>query len=670
MGRAGRGARARVENNAQDTRRCFRSNVHGGRRGQWPLRAPANPSLRLALTRYCPRALFPVAAWVAAFSLLGLVAHAQDDPDFERRLRLQNTAGGLTGGVHVIDARPAPSGSFRAQLAADHFAASNFLNDGDTHSRVGAQLTLNLGLFDRAEAFVNLKTLANANDSEEPDLFQVLGDLTVGAKMSRAIQPWLHVGGSLSVLFLNSVGDIGLEPSATGLDASVHLTADTREASLSLPLIARFNATYHLDNSGELVEGIEDDRYDALDPATRAPRDQESRNLVSRVERFALGINRVDRVTLALGFEVPLEVSPRFAVHPLLEGTLAVPVNRQGYDCTQPAAGSDSDRCLADVGFAAYPVNATLGARVFPWVRGLSVFAAVDIGLSGASTFAQELAPHAPYAVRLGIAFANDPRSPQKPPEPVACPEPVDDVPQCEPPPPPRADPLEPDCSQCPCEPPRDAAPAEAPAPAPPSARIVLPNAALSPVTAELTGPQSRTLVLTAPSTEVRDLEPGSYRLQVTDKSALARAVSLQVTADETTQIDLELTPRPERPRVKRRGRTIVLGRRITFDPQTRAVRDVHQGTVEQLADLLLRSQDIVSIVIAVHTDNQGRPAQLRERSQQQADALKASLVALGVRGELIQANGMGMSKPRVPNITRANRAKNRRVTVRIDDTL
>jgi outer membrane protein OmpA-like peptidoglycan-associated protein len=137
---------------------------------------------------------------------------------------------------------------------------------------------------------------------------------------------------------------------------------------------------------------------------------------VTRVERFALGINRVDMFSIGLGLEAPLSVATDFTIHPLLEWQLGIPVNRQGYSCLSVPTGAtieSPDGCLAITGLSAAPSTLTLGLRVLPPVRGLSTQLAFDIGVMGTSTFVRELASNRPWAFIFSLAYAVDTRPPQ-----------------------------------------------------------------------------------------------------------------------------------------------------------------------------------------------------------------------------------------------------------------
>ncbi|MDD9937927.1 MAG: OmpA family protein [Myxococcales bacterium] len=337
-----------------------------------------------------------------------------------RALRASNSWKGPVGGIHVIDAGSGRPGTFRLQLGVDFFSSSDFLILGDENDYFGGTLSLSWTVSDFLELYASLDNHANENTLERPALLQVLGDTRLGTKLFHRALPWLNLAGDVRLVVLNAVGDIGpvLEGTSVGFRASV--SADLRELNEPVPLILRGNLGYFFDNSAQLIEGVEDARYEALG-ADRRDRIDEDRHLVRRVERFALGINRIDALTPALGLEAPLRAGDDFYIHPILEWWVSVPVNRQDYSCLllPTAAGpGDPDGCLEEEGFSAMSSTLTIAARAFPPVRGLSFAAGVDIGVSGTSTFVRELAPNRPYAVLLAMSYAVDPAvGPAGPPE-------------------------------------------------------------------------------------------------------------------------------------------------------------------------------------------------------------------------------------------------------------
>jgi len=76
---------------------------------------------------------------------------------------------------------------------------------------------------------------------------------------------------------------------------------------------------------------------------------------------------------------------------------------------------------------------------------------------------------------------------------------------------------------------------------------------------------------------------------------------------------------------------------------------------------------DSAKIILEAHTDSIGTAAYNLNLSKRRADSAKKQLVSMGVDSNKIEAVGYGETKPLVSNDTAQNRAKNRRVTARIE---
>ena len=679
-------------------------------------------------------------------------ASAAEPGDAAERLRAQrfqahNTWGGPTGGIRVVDAGGGGRGTFRLQLGTNFFSATDFLNEGDTNGQVGGALSLSWTPFDFLEVFGTISSYANSNDTESPSLFQVLGDTTLGAKGFYTLPklPWLTVGGDLTLALLNTVGDIGLVGKSTSLGIRGNVTGDFRRLARPLPIVARFNLQYFLDNSSQLTNSIERQRYDALDPGDRDPDyGDETRNLLSRVERFALGINRVDRLTFALGVEAPLKAAENFVISPMLEWRLAVPINRQGYSClfvpsapgsVTPIAGDDG--CLDIQGASSFPQTLTLGVRVLPPFRGLAAFAAVDIGLTGVTTSVRELAATAPYNVMLGVGYAYDTRPQVERVETIREVQ-VEVVREAPLPPkgrihgvvvergvgtavagavisfPARAltalhaaedgtfttYELEPGDVQlsvahpeyntgtCVATIPTPAAPATpAPAGEPTPAREIatvevrcelepLPRlgnvranvtgdsgAAVGGASVAITGPMSRQATTDASGGfSLEGLTPGSYTARLEAEGFFLKTATFDVRPRETSNLSVTLVSKPTRATVTVSRREIVIRRQINFATDSDVIEASSTALLSEIADVMLRNPQLTKVEIQGHTDNVGSADHNLDLSQRRADAVRRWLTEQGgVESSRLEAKGFGSTRPLVPNITPANRARNRR---------
>lgn len=78
------------------------------------------------------------------------------------------------------------------------------------------------------------------------------------------------------------------------------------------------------------------------------------------------------------------------------------------------------------------------------------------------------------------------------------------------------------------------------------------------------------------------------------------------------------------------------------------------------------KGEKIESVIVEGHTDDRGDASFNQRLSEQRARAVKAELIANGVDGKIIKTVGHGESMPIADNNTRAGRAKNRRVEVKI----
>jgi OmpA-OmpF porin, OOP family len=181
-----------------------------------------------------------------------------------------------------------------------------------------------------------------------------------------------------------------------------------------IPLLFRLNLGYIFDNSAVVLEATENARYKKLsDPAAKS---DETGHLVSRFERYAMNVNRMDRLSVGLGVELPLKVAEQFYLHPVLEWQMGLPLNRQGYDCPYVVDTEDIGTNKSDVdscyerNMSSLPMNLGFGVRVVPPVRGLSAVLGVDIGLLGTTTFVRDLAPNTPWRVLVALSYDYDAR--------------------------------------------------------------------------------------------------------------------------------------------------------------------------------------------------------------------------------------------------------------------
>jgi outer membrane protein OmpA-like peptidoglycan-associated protein len=646
-----------------------------------------------------------------------------------RRFTLGSTWNGATGGLHIVDAASGPSQSFRVQLLTDFFFANGFLNADDDNSHIGGSVSLSYTPFDFLEVYASIQSYANSNNSESPALFQVLGDSIIGLKGYYDILPWLSVGADVGVYLLNTVGDIGLVLDSTSFNFRANATADLRALEgVEFPLIARLNVGYYLDRSAELTNRVEQARYDALPtsgPDARRSFADEDRHLLSRVERFALNINRTDFLNIGIGVELPIVATTDVIIAPIVEWNVGVPVNSRGYSClwipetpggSTPAPGQDG--CLQFQGFSSFPSTLSLGVRAQPGIRGLNLTAAVDIGTSGTNTFVRELAGNAPYNVILGASYAVD----TYPVPPQIVEREVEREVEVRIPPPVRGRivgtvveqgtttavsgavvslqgldltalstaanghfttyDLEPSAvtfnithpeynpGTCSGTIPEEGGDVNVQCELVALPRMGNVNGHLiadsgQPVagaTVQLSGPRSVTIVTDPNGGFARqDLPPGTYTARVEADAYFIATSSFDIAARGTATPTVTVVARPRRSLVQLRDRELVIRRQVNFATDSADILPDSAGLLAEVADVLMRHPELSAIEIQGHTDNRGGAEHNLDLSQRRADAVREWLSSHGVSADRLTAHGYGDTRPVGPNITAGGRARNRR---------
>ncbi len=332
--------------------------------------------------------------------------------------RRQPTLSGSTGLMRVKEAGSGEAGTFRMQLLLGYFSGRGFLcNSGfpcfdpvtgqaslrDKSQRSSGLFNLSVTPFSFLEAFITLNNSATYNSEGTPQSLQVVGDTNFGIKgfLPQAPDRIIKAGAEADMYLLTGTGGVGLLGAATSFAMRGLMTLDLNnrtEKSDRIPLRAHVNLGYYFDNSSKLVENLEE---------TPPPEGRGGR--VTRIERYGLGISRVDSFQIGLGTEY---IHPY--VRPFIEWNLDIPVNRQGYECVITDRTNDrtenADQCLKlAAGLATSPSRLTLGARVFPWQRtGLALSLAADIGTGATRRFLDETRPESPYTIWFGLGYTVD----------------------------------------------------------------------------------------------------------------------------------------------------------------------------------------------------------------------------------------------------------------------
>jgi OOP family OmpA-OmpF porin len=637
-------------------------------------------------------------------------------------LRSGSTTLGPAGGIYVLDAASGAPKSFRLQAVNEFFVLKDYLYDGDKDRFSNSSLALSVTPVRYLELSAAMTARSNRNSRAEPESLFSVGNLFFDIKSWGEPTRGLSLGGDVLIAFRSGPNNPGIDAAGTSVGLRANLGLDFRKlTSREAPLILRSNFGYLFDNSAKMVEPTEDQRLENLrQQGIALPGDDEYRHLARRDERLAFGINRVDVFRLALGLEVPLAPHERFAIHPIAEWQLDIPVNRQGFDCpyiTGPGGGKlgGTDSCLAVEGVDTWPQHISVGARMYPGLPGLSILLAADLGVGGTTNFVQELAPTTPYRVVLGAGWTADLQPP--PPKVV-----VKQV--------------------------------EVPIPAGvPLGRIrgsiveqgetgvVVPNARVGfpgrEFTTLLTGADGNFISYAFPPGQVqleiaadgyepgncaatiqpeggdtalvcalaalprvgsanlqvldasgaplagvhvvvtggfggitdvegrlrlKDLKPGELNARIEHPGYLVSVTPFTVKVREESSVTIQLLPVPKTASVKLQGAKITVRGTIFFAPNTAVIEGRSTPLLTEIANLLIQHPELLQVEVQGHTDDTGSEARNGALSEDRAAAVKEWLGKAGVERDRLIAKGYGASKPLAPNLTEQNRARNRRV--------
>lgn len=601
------------------------------------------------------------------------------DPSNERPV--PSVAGPL-GLPNVVSARVGTVGSVRLGLMAEIFSMKEFLIVGDRNTRQALDLAVAWTPTGWLEAYASLVFAANSNTLSSPTLLQVQGDSRLGVKGVWAAHPAFSIGADLRLSLFPPIGRTGI--AAAGFEPRLVSTFDLRPITNGAPIIFHLDFGGIFDGTGSLPEGT----------------------ALTRVEEFALGVHRHNRLALGVGVEFPLPW-----VSPYVSWRLRVPLG----DVTLPVVRDDSGALRT---LKRSEVNSNvlgLGARVTA-VRDITFHISVDLGLTGAATAG--VPATMPWNLMLGVSYAFDPsarservtRTMQRTVEVDKIVEPptgtiggiVRDADSGEPlggalvtvgsgdgmpvasamasgay----RTYGLEPGefdltAEKEGFEPVTLAAVVGAGQHTPLdfSLKTLIRSGSLSllvrgglkekaPIAAnvEIAGPQPESLTAGPDGSLAVDLLPGDYVLTVTAEGFLARQKTIRIELGGKLVADLELTSKPKRVLAVLRKNKIQLKRRVHFQTGKAEILPDSFQLLDQVIDIIVTNK-INRVRVEGHTDSRGSNRRNLRLSQARAEAVATYLAEKGIAFDRVSAKGFGESKPIAPNLTKRGRAMNRRV--------
>ncbi|MGH7281941.1 MAG: OmpA family protein [Polyangiaceae bacterium] len=157
-------------------------------------------------------------------------------------------------------------------------------------------------------------------------------------------------------------------------------------------------------------------------------------------------------------------------------------------------------------------------------------------------------------------------------------------------------------------------------------------------------------------------IAPGTASFTVSQDGYLALTQPSDIKPRTENQVELLVRKRPKKSLVDVAKDEIKIKQQIQFATDSAAILPESLELMTEIADAFVRNPWIKRVEVQGHTDNTGTPDHNKILSEQRADAVREWLVAHGVSADRLVSRGYGQTKPLVPNVTTANKAKNRRV--------
>jgi OOP family OmpA-OmpF porin len=642
-----------------------------------------------------------------------------DQGDLYERVVVPTVAGPI-GLARTLTGDVGQAGHLRVGLDLQIFKQDSFIvspsgsNGGDSNKRFIGDIDINYTPWKYLELYLALASSTNTNTRPEvaparldPSSILVLGNAAFGVKARLPVTHWLDFGLHLGLKLLESAKSSTIEGDATSFTADFVASFDLRHAThFAVPLRFHLNAGYFVDNSIHILPS---------ECTTSTSNDACIRSRA--VETFAYGV-APSRVRLAFAVDAPITLGHlhQVGLEPFVEYHVEVAVGSGDTIMKNALAG---DTTLHSGGVSGDTQQfLTMGLRVRP-VSGLALQAAVDVGLS--SFGFQYGSPQPAWNLILGAAFdfdlvhsgrakvvtttitresvqtrtegkvrgiirdavtkkalggaivkytdrrinaqvaADDGSfvSAPMPPGPITIEASREDY--------------EPAKTQVVVPQDGEAAIELALTPKPPQlgqVHVKVSDDAGLPLAAgvRLNG----ATVIDAEQTGVGDLTAkapaGDYSMDVVAGGYLAKQRTVTVVSGQPQTIEIVLHKQPLQSHVTIAKDEIVIKGVIHFGTNTAEIKPDGQQLLDEVADVLVKNPGVRRVRVEGHTDNRGDANHNLELSKARAAAVVAYLVKEGIAPARLESEGFGASQPLVPNLTAANRAKNRRVTFKILD--
>jgi outer membrane protein OmpA-like peptidoglycan-associated protein len=160
-----------------------------------------------------------------------------------------------------------------------------------------------------------------------------------------------------------------------------------------------------------------------------------------------------------------------------------------------------------------------------------------------------------------------------------------------------------------------------------------------------------------------KDMAPGAVIIRAEASGYMTHMnPPLELRAGEDARPTVQVAKRPKVANVHVEGKEIRITKQIHFETDSSKILGDSNSLMEEIADVLQSHQGIKKVEIQGHTDNRGTAEHNMQLSDARANAVKSWLVGAGVDPNRLLAKGYGQTRPVAPNVTEANRARNRRV--------
>jgi OOP family OmpA-OmpF porin len=625
-----------------------------------------------------------------------------------------SAVGGPVGLFRTLTGDAGRSNSFRVGLHFGVFLQRSFLISGndttpsDANARFTGDLTVSYTPWKYIEAYFALFNTSNKNERidplrTDPEVILSLGDLAIGVKGRVPVARFFDLALHLGVRFLNGVNVITFQGDSTNFAVDAIGSFDVRHLHAKIPLRFHVNIGYYLDNSLSILPPGQCSLSTGNDPCIRS----------RVVETFAYNLG-TSRVRLALAADAPIAIRS-VGFQPLFEYHLDYAVADGDRTVAQALAGEVSDRRLTNrIGQAL-----TLGLRLRP-IAGLVLDAGVDVGVTSPGFQYGSVLPE--WNVLLGAAYAYDgtvsvrktkvvTKTILREVSPVegkirgvvrdaASKKPLGDVlvkylnrqvtPQAT-----QEDgtfvsygltpgPVSLEVTREDYEPMHVEAQLvghrETPievlltqrAPADGQLRGKVTDEAGQPIaaTVRLLSGQGQGPVIEAENEGAgaysAKVPAGDYTLEVNAEGFLGKERPVTIAAGQVQTVEISLRKKPTRSHVSLTKTEIAIKGTIHFGTNNAQIQADGEQLLDEVADVLIKNPRLKKVRIEGHTDNRGIAQRNMELSKARARAVMGYLVRQGIDSSRLESEGYGSTQPLVPNLTPANRARNRRVTFRI----